>query len=327
VNKVEAIRWYNKASDNGIVQAKYNLAMYFKNGESFSSDSGVIVLNSDKERAIKILQECSRFSFAPADRELAKIYLDEKDSLHNKDIGMKFLILAVQGDDPEAVYMLAKLRMKNGVSVKEVFPCIKLAAENNVVDAFEYAGVCYETGTGTKQDKDLAIKYYLKAAQNNVLSAQVRLGEYYLNGTIVEMNIWESAYWFGKAADQDDPYALFMMGSFAEQGLGEKADWKKALKYYMKSAKLGFPKAQYNLALYYSGGNNGEKEEDANMAYLWLRKAALQDDSRAQKELGFYCIMGEGTKQNYSYGLNWLALSSEKGDPEAAEFLNGIQVK
>jgi len=139
------------------------------------------------------------------------------------------------------------------------------------------------------------------------------------------MNIWESVYWFNKAADQNDPYALFMLGSFAEQGIGEKADKKKALKFYMKSAQLGFPKAQYNLAMYYAG-NNDTKEEDSDMAYLWLRKAALQDDPLAQKEVGFYCIMGEGTKQNYSYGLNWLSMSKEKGEPEAAEFLDKMQI-
>jgi len=326
-NKIEALRWYNKAAENGVIQAKYNLAIYYKEGHNFVSNAGTVILNSDMPKAIKLLQECSTVSFAPANRELAKIYLNEKKSLKDQELGMKYLILASQGNDPEALYMIAKIKMENGTPVKEVFSYIKVAADNNVVDSFEYVGVCYETGLGEiKQDKELAIKYYTKAAYNNVISAQVRLGEYYLNGTIVQMNIWESIYWFQKAADQNDPYALFMLGSFAEQGLGEKADKKKALKYYMKSAKLGFPKAQFNLAMYYAG-NNDSNDNDSSMAYLWLRKAALQDDTKAQKELGFYCIMGEGTKQNYGNGLNWLSLSRDKGDSEAAEFLDNIQIK
>lgn len=326
LNRIEALRWYNKAADGGIVQAKYNLAMYYKKGENFNSDSGTVILNADKAKAIKLLLECSKASFAPANRELAKIYLDEKEPLRNKELGTKLLLIAVQENDPEALYMLARKKLENGTSLKEVFPYIKIAAENNVVDAFEPAGVCYETGTGTQQDKAIAFKYYKMAAQNNIVSAQVRIGEYYLNGILVESNIWNSIYWFSKAAEKDDPYALFMMGTFAEQGIGGSADKKKALKYFMKSAKLGFPRAQYNLAMYYAG-NNDEKDEDSALAYLWLRKAALQDDPKAQKELGFYCIMGQGTKQNYGYGLNWLSQSSKKGELEAESFLKGIELK
>ncbi len=325
VNKIEALRWYKKASDAGVVQAKYNLAMYYKTGENFSSDSGTVILTADMPKAIKLLYECSNASFAPANRELAKIYLDEKDPLKNKELGMKLIVLAAQENDPEALYMLAKIKLENGTALKEVFPYIKMAAENNIVDSFESAGVCYETGRGVDQDKVMAFKYYKMAAENNIVSAQVRLGEYYFNGILVKTNIWNSAYWFKKAAEQNDPYALFMLGSFAEQGIGEAADKKKALKYYMKSAQLGFPRAQYNLAMYYANDKESTNE-DSDMAYHWLRKAALQDDSRAQKELGFYCIMGQGTEQNYSYGLNWLSLSSKSGETEAKSFLEGIKM-
>ena len=325
INKIEALRWYKKASDAGVVQAKYNLAMYYKDGEKFNSGSGTVILSADKPKALELLKECGNASFAPANRELAKIYLDEKNPLKNKELGMKLIFLAVQENDPEALYILAKIRLENGTPLKEVFPYINTAAENSIVEAFESAGVCYETGTGISQDKKKAFKYYKLAAENNVVSAQVRLGEYYLNGTIVETNIWSSVFWFKKAAEQNDPYALFMLGSFAEQGIGEAVNKKKALKYFMKSAQLGFPKAQYNLAMYYANDKEGQ-DEDPDMAYLWLRKAALQDDPRAQKELGFYCIMGQGTEQNYSYGLNWLSLSSKSGEAEAESFLENIQM-
>ncbi len=325
INKIEALRWYKKASDAGVVQAKYNLAMYYKDGEKFNSDAGTVLLNADKPKALKLLQECSNASFAPANRELAKIYLDDKNPLKNKELGTKLILLAVQENDPEALYMLAKIQLENGTPLKEVFPYIKTAAENNIVDSFETVGVCYETGTGVNQDKEKAFEYYKMAAENNIVSAQVRLGEYYLNGIIVKTNIWNSKYWFQKAAEQNDPYALFMLGSFAEQGIGETIDEKKALKYFMKSAQLGFPKAQYNLAMYYANDKESQ-DEDPGMAYLWLRKAALQDDPKAQKELGFYCIMGQGTKQNYNYGLNWLSLSSKSGETEAESFMESIQM-
>lgn len=324
-NKIEALRWYKKAADASVLPAKFNLAMYYKEGTKFSSDSGETFLEKDFQKALRLLKECSNASFPPADRELAKMYLKGNNLKLDKKVGLKLLERAANKEDPEALYLLAKYKIETGVEAEIVFPMIKKAAENNITDALEVVGACYEVGKGTPQNKDTAIQYYKKAADAGVLSAQLRLADYYLNGTIVNHDIWQSIYWYKKAASQNDPYALFILGTFADQGIGENINKKKALKYFIKSAQLGFAKAQYNIAEYYSQGIVSERES-APLAYYWYRKAALQDDPKAQKEMGFYYLMGHGVEQNYTYGLNWLNLSEKNGDPDAKSFMDEIQM-
>ena len=324
-NKIEALRWYKKAADAGVLQAKFNLAMYYKDGSKFATDSGDILLEKDFQQSLKLLKECSNSGFPPAYRELAKIYLKGNNIKQDKNLGLKLLESAANKEDPEALYLLAKYKIEKGVDVGIVFPMIKKAAESNVVDSFELIGVCYEIGRGVPQNKDISIQYYKKAADAGVLSVQLRLAEYYLNGTIVNHDIWQAIYWYKKAAAQNDPYALFMLGTFADQGIGESINKKKALKYFMKSAKLGYSKAQYNVAEYYSQGIASEKESHG-LACYWYRKAALQDDPRAQKEVGFHYLIGQGVDQNYTYGLNWLNLSEQNGDLDAKSFMDEIQI-
>ncbi len=324
-NKIEALRWYKKAADAGVLPAKFNLAMYYKDGAKFSSDSGDVFLEKDFQKSLKILKECSNSGFPPADRELAKMYLNGNNLKQDKILGLKLLESSANKKDPEALYLLAKYKIETGVEVGMVFPMIEKAAESNVVDAFELIGACYEIGRGTPQNKDRAVQYYKKAAEAGVVSAQLRLADYSLNGIIIKHDIWQAIYWYKKAAAQNDPYALFMLGTFADQGIGENINKKKALKFFIKSAQLGFARAQYNLAEYYSQGIISEKE-NAGLAYYWYRKAALQNDPKAQKEMGFYYLTGHGVDQNYTYGLNWLNLSEKNGDPEAKSFMDEIQM-
>ena len=325
INKIEALRWYKKAAEAGVLPAKFNLAMYYKDGAKFPSDSGDIFLEKDFQKSLKLLKECSNSGFPPADRELAKMYLKGNNLKLDKNLGLKLLEGSANKEDPEALYLLAKYKIEMGIEAGIVFPMIKKAAENNVTDAFELIGACYEIGKGTPQNKNTAVQYYKKAAEAGVLSAQLRLADYYLNGTIVNHDIWQAIYWYKKAAAQNDPYALFILGTFADQGIGENINKQKALKYFIKSAQLGFAKAQYNIAEYYSQGIVSEKESEG-LAYYWYRKAALQDDPKAQKEMGFHYLMGHGVKQNYTYGLNWLNLSEKNGDPEAKSFMDEIQI-
>lgn len=325
VNKIEALRWYKKAADAGVLQAKFNLAMYYKDGAKLSSDSGDIFLEKDFQKSLKLLKECSNAMFPPANRELAKMYLKGNNLKQDKNLGLKLLERSANKEDPEALYLLAKYKIETGVDVGIVFPMIKKAAKNNVTDVFELIGACYEIGKGIPRNKDMAVQYYKKAADAGILSAQLRLADYYLNGIIVNHDIWQAIYWYKKAAAQNDPYALFMLGTFADQGIGENINKQKALKYFTKSAQLGFAKAQYNIAKYYSQGIITEKES-APLAYYWYRKAALQDDSKAQKEMGFHYLTGHGVKQNYAYGLNWLNLSEKNGDTDAKSFMDEIQI-
>ncbi len=325
-NQLEAFKWYQKAARANIIQAKFNLAMYYKDGTEFKTDSGIVLLNQDLPRTIKLLNETASSGFAPAKRELAKLYLEGEgvDKNINKSIGL--FEEAAKGNDPEAMSLLAQYLIEKESDDKEkIVFLLKEAAKHNIPRALETLGSYYECGLHVPQDKHLAFSYYKKAAELDSTAAQKKLADYYSNGNIVDLNIWEAKYWYKKAAEKNDPYSLFMLGTYADQGIAEPINKKLAARYFMRSAKFDFPKAQYNLATYYAKGEGVSK--DLKMATMWYRKAALQNEPKAQRELGFIYLEGvEDINKDYVSGLNWLTLAEKYGDTKAIDFMNSINL-
>ena len=66
-----------------------------------------------------------------------------------------------------------------------------------------YQGWCYWNGKGVDQDREEAVKWWRKAADQDDVNAQIALGDFYDE----QYNRKEAVYWYQKAADQGDPSA------------------------------------------------------------------------------------------------------------------------
>ena len=65
-------------------------------------------------------------------------------------------------------------------------------------------GWMYANGEGVEQDKEEAVKWYRKAAEQGNADAQNTLGVMYDKGEGVEQDKEEAVKWFRKAAEQGD---------------------------------------------------------------------------------------------------------------------------
>jgi hypothetical protein len=59
-------------------------------------------------------------------------------------------------------------------------------------------------------------------------------------------------------------------------------------------------------------------------ASQWIRKAATQGDSEAQKTLGIMHLKGEGVKRNLSIAKKWFKKAAALGNVQAQSYLNTI---
>ena len=84
-------------------------------------------------------------------------------------------------------------------------------------------------------------------------------------------------------ADAGVAEAWFNLGLLAEDGLGESADFERALAAYQRGAEGGSVKAQYRLALLYLEGQR--LKPDRAMAEHWLRRAANAGHEDATRQL------------------------------------------
>ena len=81
----------------------------------------------------------------------------------------------------------------------EAFKLIKEAADEGNPEALYHLGICYYGGHCVTQDKEKAIKHYLKASKLGCADAQFELAHCYLNGDGVERNISEFMKWMRTA--------------------------------------------------------------------------------------------------------------------------------
>src|SRR6266704_6820789 len=117
---------------------------------------------------------------------------------------------------------------------------IRAKAEKGDAQSQGELGAVFTFGhLGVAKDDAEAVKWYLKAADQNVAKAQFNLGVCYDDGLGVTKNEVEAVKWFRKAAEQDYAMAQFNLGSCYQRGDGVANDIAKALDCYRKAAEQG----------------------------------------------------------------------------------------
>ena len=137
---------------------------------------------------------------------------------------------------------------KGGLTKDEVeaVKWFRKAAEQNVADAQFSLGVCYANGQGVTKDDAQAVKWFRKAAEQNYARAQYNLGVRYTKGQGVAKDDAEAVQWFRKAAEQNDARAQAALGVRYAKGQGVAKNKAEAVKWYRKAAEQNVADAQYN---------------------------------------------------------------------------------
>jgi TPR repeat protein len=86
----------------------------------------------------------------------------------------------------------------------------------------------YEIGLGIPRDAKKAIDLYKKAADQNVVAAEARLGDIYLSGDQVPPDFGQAKYYLDRAAYHGDPRSAMLLGQMYRVGLGIQKDLKQA---------------------------------------------------------------------------------------------------
>lgn len=187
------------------------------------------------------------------------------------------------------------------------------AATGNAREEYELARV-YSGVTGQKLDLAQAHAHLRKAAELGHVPAQVDLAFAYFNGNQqVTKDLAQAFHWFRKAADAGAIPAQCMMGDFYKDGLGGATkDPAKAFSWYQRTATKDdrcAPKSQFELYVAYEAGSGVRK--DLPTAIGWLKKAADNNNPRAQATLGRNYQKGYGVPRDDALGRKWLLKSRE----------------
>lgn len=156
-----------------------------------------------------------------------------------------------------------------------------------------------------------AFNCFKKAAEREDPSAMYNLAYCYANGQGVERNYEKAFEWYRKAAFKGVLDAMNSAGFYYQKGIGVEKNEKNAIIWYERAAKKGHMVAQYNLAFCYQNGIGVDRDD--KMAATWYRKAAEQGHAESQNALGFMLNHGKGVEKNPTEAAKWYLKAAEQG--------------
>ncbi|HEC11854.1 MAG TPA: sel1 repeat family protein [Acidiferrobacteraceae bacterium] len=149
----------------------------------------------------------------------------------------------------------------------------------------------YETGLMAYRNAyfEEALRNWTPLAIDGDARAQFYLGEIYVDGMGVPINLHKAVRFYRQAAEQEHPGALARLGMLRARGRGVSQNYAKAL--------------------------------------AWYRRAAVLGDLDAQYRLGFLYEAGRGTQPNLEHAFKWWAIAARWGDPDAAKERDRIKAQ
>lgn len=142
--------------------------------------------------------------------------------------------------------------------------------QNNAEAQYEL-GYCYFYGIGVKENRQEAIKWHQRAAENGYAKAQSLLAGRYHVGKYIEQDDAKAFYWYCKSAELGDVEGQYQLALFYEQGIEVAQNYQLAKEWYLKAATQEHQEACYRLGMMYKQGLGmpiNEKE-----AWLWFINA------------------------------------------------------
>jgi TPR repeat protein len=269
------------------------------NGDPDTKESPKLV-KKDVAAALKLFNESAEKGLAAANRILGQIYengvgVDGADVKQDVTKAFEYYTKAANGKDPQALFRLGnafesgiikdpkgKRDDKDNILIqpnpKSALDLYRLAAQNNLAEAFYNVGVYYETGTVVDKDPVKAFAFLMKASTAGIAQAMNRLAGLYANGTGVTQDVVAAKGWYERAAEMNYAPAQIALGIIYEQGAGVRQSRSVAAGHYTDAAQQGVALAMLRLAnLYAVGTVPGTPEFPRAWAY------AKQADELAQK--------------------------------------------
>jgi TPR repeat protein len=199
----------------------------------------------DPAQALKWFEQAARNGYAPAQVNLAVMYINGWGTPSNYGTALHWLHEAANQGYARAYYNL---------------------------------GFLYQQGHGVPKDQAEAFRYFRKGAEAGDSSAQTNLGYMYDSGLGVAKDLHAAAEWYRKAADHGDALAQNNLADLYLRGEGVPQDDATAFRLFQQAASQGQTGARIKLGYMYSVGRGTPK--DLVTAYSWITAAATAGDAR-----------------------------------------------
>lgn len=326
INYDIAAKYLKEPANSGYVDAQYMLGMIYLSGST--------QIKKNPRKAFGYILKAAEDFHADALYQAGSMYYQGLGT--NKDLtkARKFLELAKEQNIDEAVNLLAHIDEENTNQAPSKVTVAKKksgrellleSARNGEANAQYRLAVAYLEGkSGFNKDRQKALNWLKNAANNNQRDAQYLLGSFYYNGGPVKRDLKSARIWLNKAAKAGVNNARVLLSAIDDLNRSNNKKQQKAAStgdLFLASANKGDREAQFKVGLMYLNGNDGFPK-DERKAFHWLNKAASQDHTNAQFEIGMMYYK-PGNDDN-SQAESLLLKAADKGHSNAQYFLAAI---
>ncbi|MDH3742631.1 MAG: caspase family protein [Hyphomicrobiales bacterium] len=175
----------------------------------------------------------------------------------------------------------------------------------------------------TQKEANLAPKQQIQSDQRDTApqadqrsaAALTRLADTYRLGRGVAQSDAEALNYYRKAARMGYPRAQYSMALMYTEGRGVTRSDSKAVQWYLKAAENGYLSAMHNLANNYKSGTGVSRSYGE--AARWYRKAADGGHAKAMFELAYAYNLGRGVTKNDAEAVRWYHKAADLGNAHA----------
>ena len=136
-----------------------------------------------------------------------------------------------------------------------------------------------------RRDFAAALTEYTKAAEAGDKGAQYALGAMYHEGEGVTRDHAQAAYWYTRAAQRGHTEAQYWLCIMHREAIGVSRDYAEAFYWCRRASEEGHPQALFAVGQFYFDGLGNGFTRDHMRAYVWFSRAARQGDEGAPKML------------------------------------------
>ena len=201
--------------------------------------------------------------------------------------------------------------------------CAFAAQQNGRADAMYELGLMYLNGLGVTKCASSAYKLFRSAGDQNHSGALFKLAEMQSNNEYGEVDTKLAFENCLKSAELGLPEAQFNVGVMFEEGIGTKQSFRDSIFWYKKATQSGDKYALNNLGDMFFNGR-GVPEDKYKAEYLF-RIASNQGSSLADFNLSIIYSQCENSEVSIHHSLTYLFMASLKGVGEAARKLKHLK--
>lgn len=325
-----AVEWYTKAAERGDCSSQKKLAACWHSGTGTEADLSKAAYwykkaaeqgDYESQKALVMCFKVGGKNLDP-DAERAAKYAERYGIADEGDSEYEALLREAENGSAGAQFALGNAYF-NGTGTaadrERAVMWYKRAADQNYPPAMFNLAYCCSNGTGTSVDKEKAFELYLKASKNGDLDATNNLAIIYFNGDGAPQNYRYAADLWGKAAQAGLARAQYNYAECKFNGWGVQRNYTEAAMWYKKAAAQADPDAQYSFG--WCSENGLGVPQSYELARQMYDLSAKQGNPYAQKAIGFMYMNGIGAEKNYSRAVEWFNKAAMRGDKEAAYML------